>query len=127
MGGHSGMEIHKPRGNSNKILNSILREVKETIDIKLISITGGTKDNAIPRQSRVKIGVNSEDLSKFNDKIEEIRKKIIDENKLEEPDISIGITKGNLVSKVLSSKVLSSLILLIDSIPTGVFTRLCPK
>ncbi|WP_246565788.1 aminoacyl-histidine dipeptidase [Tissierella carlieri] len=124
MGGHSGMEIHKPRGNSNKILNSILREIKETIDIKLISITGGTKDNAIPRQSRAKIGVNSEDLSRFNDKIEEIRKKIIDENKLEEPDISIGITKGNLVSKVLSSKVLSSLILLIDSISTGVFTRL---
>ncbi|WP_353095931.1 aminoacyl-histidine dipeptidase [Tissierella praeacuta] len=124
MGGHSGMEIHKPRGNSNKILNNILKEIKETIDIKLVSIAGGTKDNAIPRQSIAKIAVKSEDLSKFNDKIEEIRKRIIDENKSEEPELNIVVTKGNLVSKTLSKKVLDSIIQLLEVIPTGVFTRL---
>lgn len=124
LGGHSGMEIHKPRGNSNKILNSILKEIKETIDINLISITGGTKDNAIPRQSIAKIGIGSEDFSNFQHKVENIRKRIIDENKSEEPEIDIIVTKGNQTSRVLSSNLLDSLISLVDTIPTGVFTRL---
>lgn len=124
IGGHSGMEIHKPRGNSNKILNSVLKEIKEIMDIRLISITGGTKDNAIPRQSIAKIAVNSEDLSKFNDKVKEIKKRIIDENKSDEPEIDIVTTEGQSVSKALSLKVLDSLNHLIEGIPTGVFTKL---
>lgn len=124
LGGHSGMEIHKLRGNSNKILNSILKEIRETIDINLISIAGGTKDNAIPRQSIAKIGIRFEDFSKFQDKVENIKKRIIDENKSEEPGIDIVVTKGNQTSRVLSSNLLDSLISLVDTIPTGVFTRL---
>ena len=124
MGGHSGMEIHKPRGNSNKILNGILKEISKTIDIKLISITGGSKDNAIPRKTIAKIAVKSEDISIFESKIEEIKNKTIDANKLEEPEIYITITKEGLTSKVFTKDVLDSVILLLDSIPTGVFTRL---
>lgn len=124
MGGHSGMEIDKPRGNSNKILNDILKEVREDIDIKLVSITGGTKDNAIPRQTTAKIAVKNEDLSKFNSKIKEIKKEIIDAKESEEPGIDIVITDDNLVLKALSKNVLDSIILLLDVIPTGVFTRL---
>ncbi|MBU5437247.1 aminoacyl-histidine dipeptidase [Tissierella sp. MSJ-40] len=124
MGGHSGMEIHKPRGNSNKILNNILKEIRKTIDIKLIYIAGGTKDNAIPRQTTAKIAVKSSDLSKCINKIEEIKKKVIDESRLEEPEIDIVVTKGREISKVINGKGFDSLILLLDNIPTGVFTML---
>lgn len=124
MGGHSGMEIHKPRGNSNRILNNILKEIREDIDIRLISIIGGTKDSAIPRQSIVKVAVKSEDLSKFNEKIEDIKKKTIDEYKSEEPALNIIITNCNSVSKTLTDKVFDTVILLLDTIPTGVFTKL---
>lgn len=124
MGGHSGMEIHKARGNSNRILNNILKEIREDIDIRLISIIGGTKDSAIPRQSIVKVAVKSEDLSKFNEKIEDIKKKTIDEYKSEEPALNIIITNCNSVSKTLTDKVFDTVILLLDTIPTGVFTKL---
>ena len=77
MGGHSGGEIHKPRGNSNKILNGILKEILETIDIRLVSITGGNKDNAIPRQTTAKIAVKTEDIFRFKSLIEEIKNKTI--------------------------------------------------
>lgn len=124
MGGHSGGEIHKPRGNSNKILNDMLKKIAETIDIRLVSITGGTKDNAIPRQATARIAVESEKLSEFNNKIEEIKNRIVATYKTEEPDIDIIITKGGLVSKALSKSVLDSTNLLLGSIPTGVFTWL---
>ncbi len=124
MGGHSGMEIHKPRGNSNKILNNILKGIRKTTDIKLIYISGGTKDNAIPRQTIARIAVESHDSSKCISKIEEIKNKIIDENKLEEPGIDIVVTKGEEISEAINDKAFDSLISLLDNIPTGVFTML---
>lgn len=124
MGGHSGMEIHKPRGNSNKIIGHILKELKDFIDIKLISITGGTKDNAIPRQSIVNIGIKPEELSKFELKFAEIKSKTIKEYEDKEPNISISVKKEGEASKVLSNSVLDSLIILLENIPTGVFTMI---
>ena len=44
-GGHSGVEINKGRANANKVLAAIL----EKLPVRLISIDGGSKDNAIPR------------------------------------------------------------------------------
>lgn len=46
-GGHSGVEINKGRANANKVLANILAK----LPVRLISIDGGSKDNAIPRAS----------------------------------------------------------------------------
>jgi len=124
MGGHSGMEIHKDRGNSIKILNSILKELKSSINIRLISIEGGTKDNAIPRQSKAKIAVALDELSVFVNKIEEIKNNILDEYKLREPGMEIVVTKGSSAAKALKEKILVELIILLDGILTGVYTRI---
>lgn len=124
MGGHSGMEIDKPRGNSNKIIKDILKRIKENINIHLIEITGGTKDNAIPRQTIAKIAVESEDVSNFDEKIEEIKKEIINIYKSKEPEIDIIVTKGNSATEVLSNDVLDAVILLLKNIPTGVHTKM---
>lgn len=48
-GGHSGAEIHKGRGNANKLLARLLHMVD---DIRLMSIKGGLKINAIPREAQ---------------------------------------------------------------------------
>lgn len=124
LGGHSGMEIHKPRGNSNKILNDVLMKLREAIDIRLISITGGTKDNSIPRQTVSKIAVLNKDFSKFEDKIEDIKKEVFNRYKQDEPEMDLLVSKGNFVSKVLNDEVFDSLVELTYNIPTGVFTKL---
>lgn len=46
-GGHSGTEIEKNRSNAILLLARILRELKKQ-GVRLVSIDGGTKDNAIP-------------------------------------------------------------------------------
>lgn len=48
-GGHSGADIHLERANANKIIGRILYDLADDID--LISINGGSKPNAIPRES----------------------------------------------------------------------------
>lgn len=124
MGGHSGMEIHKNRGNSNKILNFILKELKDSIDIRLISIEGGTKDNAIPRQSKAKIAVLSNELSIFEEKMKEIKSNILDKYRPNEPEIEIVAAKGSSATQALKKKILDELIALLDGILTGVYTRI---
>ena len=124
IGGHSGMEIDKPRGNSNKIIKDILKEIRKIIDIRLIAMKGGTKENTIPRQTIAKIAVKSDDMPIFENIIEEIRENIININKRKEPKIEIIIKRDDLVSKVLTGNVFDIVTLLLDNIPTGVFTRL---
>ena len=51
MGGHSGMEIHKGRGNANCLLGRILKGSSERFGIRLITMYGGQADNAIPREA----------------------------------------------------------------------------
>jgi dipeptidase D len=56
-GGHSGMEIHKERGNSNKILGRILHHLCKKYDLRIAEISGGSKMNAIPRESEALVVV----------------------------------------------------------------------
>ncbi|MCF6342337.1 MAG: aminoacyl-histidine dipeptidase [Bacteroidales bacterium] len=50
-GGHSGDDIHKGRGNANKMLNRFLWEYKGQFDIKLNEFNGGNLRNAIAREA----------------------------------------------------------------------------
>lgn len=48
-GGHSGGEIHKNRGNANKIMGRLLARIQAAAPLRLVSIAGGVADNVIPR------------------------------------------------------------------------------
>ena len=50
-GGHSGVEIHKLRGNADLLLGRVLRAVSVATDMRVICAGGGLKDNAIPAES----------------------------------------------------------------------------
>lgn len=48
-GGHSGQEIDRGRGNADKLMGRVLTAMFERRPFNLISIAGGAKENAIPR------------------------------------------------------------------------------
>ena len=50
VGGHSGMDIHRGRGNANRLLVRVLRAL-EAYDIRLVDYHGGTLRNVIPREA----------------------------------------------------------------------------
>jgi dipeptidase D len=50
-GGHSGLDIHLGRGNSNKLLNRFMYDAGKRFKMRLASIDGGSLRNAIPRES----------------------------------------------------------------------------
>ena len=57
LGGHSGGDIHRGRGNANKILNRFLWQTAKKMDLVLCEIDGGNLRNAIPREAYAIIGV----------------------------------------------------------------------
>lgn len=54
-GGHSGVEIHHERGNSNSLMARVLWSLQEKAPIQLVSIKGGLADNAIPRETKAAV------------------------------------------------------------------------
>jgi dipeptidase D len=53
-GGHSGGEIHKEKGNADVLAVRILQEARERgVDVRVVSISGGSKDNAIPTDASI--------------------------------------------------------------------------
>jgi len=51
LGGHSGDDIEKGRGNANKIINRFLWNISQMTDLRLHSFDGGKLHNAIPREA----------------------------------------------------------------------------
>lgn len=75
-GGHSGMEIHKGLGNSNKILGELLSSIKGGYQIA--EVDGGGLRNAIPREAYALISVKDVVAAQreIEEKAWEIKKKL---------------------------------------------------
>ena len=56
-GGHSGSEINRGRANANRLMGRILCGLAKSQNIHLVSLSGGSKDNAIPRECEAMIAV----------------------------------------------------------------------
>ncbi len=54
-GGHSGAEIHLQRGNANILMSKILNILYEKHPFTLVTVSGGTRGNAIPREAKAVI------------------------------------------------------------------------
>ena len=63
LGGHSGAEIHKERGNANCLLGRILAELSGKVIFAIESLEGGLADNAIPREASANLVLTGEEAS----------------------------------------------------------------
>jgi len=65
-GGHSGVEIHKNRANANKVMGMLLDRVRKLMPFCLTSLSGGAKDNAIPRSCQATLVMLGMDPAPIN-------------------------------------------------------------
>jgi len=57
-GGHSGVDIHENRGNALKFVLRTLNAIRQKgIEFGIVSIAGGSKHNAIPREADAELRV----------------------------------------------------------------------
>lgn len=63
IGGHSGAEIDKGRANSNVLMGRLLEKLRKTGALRLVSVSGGLKENAIPRETVATVVVGEKDAA----------------------------------------------------------------
>lgn len=88
-GGHSGVDIHRSRGNANKLLSRLLSVAKSVCNIRLSSFAGGNMRNAIPREATGAFQVSASRTAELKALIEIHSDAIKAELAAVEPDLSI--------------------------------------
>lgn len=65
LGGHSGDEIHRNRGNAIKLMTSFLLPLMENLESDLHRFEGGNLKNAIPREAFASVLIHPSEEDKF--------------------------------------------------------------
>ena len=100
-GGHSGMDIHKGLGNANKIMNRLLFDGFENFGLRISEIDGGSLRNAIPRESKAIVAIDSMHEDAFVSEMNDMAIEIKTELKTMEPNLEILVSKTKTPKKIM--------------------------
>lgn len=121
LGGHSGTEIIRGRANAHKILARLLLQLNQTVHYGIESVTGGSKDNAIPNNVELKILIDNNDIEAMKEDIKTLNEQLLSEYKNCDDDISITVSETDVKSgKVFDMKSREIVTFLLLNSPNGV-------
>jgi dipeptidase D len=119
-GGHSGLEIDKGRGNAVKILARALL-VLEPLGVRLSSIEGGNKHNAIPREAEAVVYIPKKKWSDAMEAIGEFNARAKAEVSTVDPDLKVTLEEVKLKKgKVMKRSLQKKLLMTLSALPHGV-------
>lgn len=121
-GGHSGVEIHKQHTNAIRLLASLLSHASYAADFRLVSLLGGGKENAIPKEAKAVVSVRSCDATTFEQSIKESADVWMQEISSTEPHAKIEVGKADAAAdKVLNFHSTENVIYALGLSPDGVY------
>jgi dipeptidase D len=120
MGGHSGDDISKGRGNANKILNRILWNASRDYNIRIAEIDGGNLRNAIAREAYAIIIVDEAYAGKLEALVKNYSEHIKDELSSTDPGLKIDILPENRPSHIIDALSQFNLLNAVYACPHGV-------
>ncbi len=121
LGGHSGLDIDKNRGNAIKILTRCLLAARDAIPaLKLVSIDGGSMRNAIPREAEAVVSVPEADARRFRRLVLDAAARIKEEELAGIDDgLEVKVSTAKLTHS-LGSNCTTRILGLLDALPNGV-------
>ena len=124
-GGHSGMDIHKGRGNANKLMNRLLMNLHKAFDLEISSLDGGSLRNAIPRESVGEIVVAPEQQEQVKQKIAELAAILKAEYQTTDPHLAVNVEKIETPARVWNKDFQNSFLRAVYACPNGIY-RMSP-
>ena len=119
-GGHSGLNIQDGLGNSIKLLGRFLYHLKDVTPFSLVSLQGGNKHNAIPREANAVIAVPAAAVDKMKSFAAETDAILKNEFQFSDKGVFINVDSATAVTKVFADEFQDRLIRLLYTIPHGV-------
>ena len=120
MGGHSGDDIDKRRGNANKMLNRILWNMHKDLDLHLVKIDGGNLRNAIPREASAVACVPFVHKEKVRVIFNEVAAELEDENAAIETNMRIELHSEEIPDRVMTRRSTSKILNALYACPHGI-------
>lgn len=124
-GGHSGMDIHKGRGNANKLMNRLLWLGQNNCGLELHSVEGGSLRNAIPRESFAIVNIPAGNESAFEELMNAEAAIIKAEYATTDADTEINFEKADAVTYVMDAASQKQILNAIYACPNGIY-RMSP-
>lgn len=120
-GGHSGMDVSKERGNSNKILGRVLYHLDKKYDFALAQLKGGAKSNAIPREAEAVVVFRGSPEG-LQAELELLNRVILNEIRTQDPGLSIQGVETELPGKTYDLETTKKAIRLLMLLPNGIMS-----
>lgn len=119
-GGHSGMEIHLGKGNSNKLMNRLLHSLADTYSIRVASIDGGGLRNAIPRESFAEVVVSKSKAGGMRRFVKKYEATLKNEYATTDPDLEVVCEAIETPQRILPKRFQDTLLRAIHTLPSGI-------
>ncbi|MBE9467485.1 MAG: aminoacyl-histidine dipeptidase [Bacteroidetes bacterium] len=119
-GGHSGDEINKGLGNSNKILNRFLWNATNDFKIRLSDFNGGNLRNAIAREANALVVVPNKHIDDFKEYFTKFSADVKNELSITEPNLAFSIEETYLPKNVIDKDDQHKLLNALYACPHGV-------
>ena len=120
-GGHSGSEIDKEHGNANILMGRLLRALFEETPFGIISLAGGLKDNAIPRECVTELLVPQENVNLVKEIADKLDIELKKEFMTADPSVRIEFEDlGKKEENILDFGSVSRVTFYLRSVPNGV-------
>lgn len=120
-GGHSGIDIHEQRGNAIKILSRILWKASRSQPVHIVSMKGGNKRNAIPREAEAELMVLETAVDDLSEIVGDEAAKINEELGRREINLSVRLEPSERgFGRVMDAASQRALLSLLVALPHGV-------
>ena len=121
MGGHSGVEIDKGRANANQLLGRALNELGKELSYALVDVSGGLKDNAIPREAIAHLVLEADAIDRVRAFAEKYQEIFAAEFRATEPTLSLTAETGETGElSAMSDDTKTAVIAALVNLPSGI-------
>lgn len=119
-GGHSGIEIHKDRGNAIRFLARVLSEISGNVEFTVGNLRGGSKRNAIPREAEALVRFPPEKAGAVKDVLTAVRSRLRAEYAGIEDGLDLVLDEDTVRCSTLEGKTGGRAVDLLLALPHGV-------
>jgi len=124
-GGHSGTDIDKGRGNAIVVLARLLRHLASVTELRLATVAGGSKRNAIPREAEALCLVPTADVQKVKNAVAEFQAQMKPELGSADLGLVVAAKEAEAPGKVIAPAQAARIVDALQAMPHGVL-RMSP-
>lgn len=120
-GGHSGVEIDKEHGNADIIMGRVLKCIFNETPFGILSLEGGMKDNAIPRECTAEILLSDDKTEAVNEIVKQMDTILKKELVSSDSGVTVSCTPdGSTEGDALDFSSVNRVIYYLRTVPNGI-------